>query len=82
VFFVTRSPEWLPPGFGIAVPGRTRSCDFARGGAAEDAVIKGIRSPDPARAGVSALSAGFDIVEPGLAGRAATNLAAGIDREI
>ncbi|WP_410641261.1 hypothetical protein [Amycolatopsis sp. lyj-346] len=67
---MTRSPEWLPPGSGIAMPGCAWSRGFVRGGAAEEAVIKEIRSPDPVRAGVSALSAGFDIVEPGLAGRA------------
>jgi hypothetical protein len=62
VLFVARSPEWAPPGVDISV--LTFACDAAR-------VI--LRT----RAEVFALSAGFDIVEAGSAGRDATNTGIG-----
>jgi hypothetical protein len=64
VLFVTRSPEWTPAGIEIPVP--VRAC-----------AAQGISRT---RAGVFALSAGFDIVEAGSAGRTATN--AGIGHKI
>jgi hypothetical protein len=58
VFFVTRSPECVPPGADISAPGFERAHDFVPAGAAGEvaAVIK---------AGFPAFSAGFDIVERG-----------------
>jgi hypothetical protein len=62
VLFVTRSPEWAPPGIEIPLP--AGACGAARG-------------ISRTRAEVFALSAGIDIVEAGSAGRAATNAGIG-----
>jgi len=58
VLFVTRSPEWAPPGIDISVP--AIACGAAAG-------------CSRTRAEVFALSAGFDIVEAGSAARDTTN---------
>ncbi|MGW3959154.1 hypothetical protein ACWED2_04980 [Amycolatopsis sp. NPDC005003] len=61
MLFVTRSPEWAPPGIGISVlPG-----------------ARGAREISRTRPEVSALSAGIDIVEAGSAACDATNAGIG-----